>query len=210
MDTTAYFRKNPRLETERLILRKISPSDAADMYEYACRPETSRYLLWSPHPYYSYTSELTRFLQKEYAEGRFFDFAVIWKEKMKMIGTAGFTSVDDKNLCIEVGYVLSPDYWGKGIATEALGAVINFAFCELGANRVEAKYMAGNEASLKVMRKCGMTFEGIQRGKLLVKGEFRDIGVCSILKDEYFATERTNLYKSCNGRSLIGRLFHKN
>jgi ribosomal-protein-alanine N-acetyltransferase len=180
------------------------------MYEYACRPETSRYLLWSPHPYYSYTAELTRFLQKEYAEGRFFDFAVIWKENMKMIGTAGFTSIDEKNRCIEVGYVLNPDYWGKGIATEALTAIMNFAFCELEANRVEAKYMVGNEVSLRVMEKCGMTHEGILRGKLLVKGKFRDVGLCSILKDEYFAIERSNLYKSCNSRSLIGRLFHKN
>lgn len=210
MDTVSYFRKDPRLETERLLLRKLAPKDAADMYEYSCRPETSEYLLWSPHTHLSFTADLIRYLQNEYEIGRYFDFAVIYKENMKMIGTAGLTSIDEKNSSCEVGYVLNPDYWNKGIATEALQAVMNFAFCELNFNRVEAKYMAGNEASRHVMEKCGMTHEGIQRSKLFVKGKFRDIGVCAILRSEYLATERENLYKKCNRPGFLERLFHKN
>ena len=210
MELSAYFKSNLTLETERLILRKIQPSDAEAMYQYACRSETSKYLLWEPHPYYSYTAELIRFLQKEYSEGKFFDLAIVHKEAKKMIGTVGFTTFDTKNLCAEAGYVVSPDYWGMGIAAEALSALLNFAFCELNVNRVEAKYIAENTPSLRVMEKCGMTFEGIQRKKMLIKGKFRDIGYASILRDEYFKENRVNIYKENTGRGLIARLFHKN
>ncbi len=209
MELTEYFAKGLRLETDRLVLRRISPSDASDMYEYACRPETSKYLLWEPHPYFSYTQELTRFLQREYAEGRFFDLAIIWRESGKMIGTVGFTSYDPKNSCAEAGYVISPDFWGKGIATEALDALLNFAFLELELNRVEAKYIHENQISLRVMEKCGMHREGVMRQKLLVKGVFCDIGIAAILRSEYIAAGRQNLYRQ-EKAGLLHRIFHKN
>ena len=210
MELSSYFQKNITLQTDRLLLRKIQPCDAMDMYEYACRPETSEYLTWEKHPYYSYTVELISFFQREYAQGRYFDFAVVLKDENKMVGTVGFTSFDDKNRTAEVGYVINPSYHGRGIAPEALSVVINFAFCELGINRVEAKYIVGNTPSLRVMEKCGMTHEGIQRQKMIIKGVARDIGVCSILKSEYFCCERENIYRKREEKGLIARLFHKN
>ena len=71
-ELTRTFRDPPILETPRLYLRKMLRRDAGDMYEYACRPETSEYLTWEKHPYYSYTVELVRFFQKKYQlqEGR--------------------------------------------------------------------------------------------------------------------------------------------
>ena len=210
MELSSYFQKNITLQTDRLLLRKIQPCDAMDMYEYACRPETSEYLTWEKHPYYSYTVELIRFFQREYAQGRYFDFAVVLKDENKMVGTVGFTSFDDKNRTAEVGYVINPSYHGRGIAPEALSAVINFAFCELDVNRVEAKYIVGNTPSLRVMEKCGMTHEGVQRQKMIVKGVPRDIGVCSILKSEYFSQDRENIYKENIEKGFISRLFHKN
>lgn len=202
-----YFLKNTVLETDRLILRKITANDACDMYEYACRPETSKYLLWSPHTSVSATKNVIEAMKNDYAAERFFDFAIIFKENSKMIGTVGFTSYDEKNQCAEAGYVISPDYWYKGIASEALAAILNFAFCELGINRVEARYMVENINSRRVMEKCQMTYEGCFRSKILVKGEFRDIGVCSILASEYFSVPRDNIYKKSEKSSIFSRLF---
>lgn len=210
MELADYFGNKLRLETDRLILRKLSVSDAMDMYEYSCNPETSVYLLWDVHPYYSYTVEMLRRIQKEYACGTFFDLAIVLKEQNKMIGTVGFTSFDAKNSCAEAGYVINPVYKNRGIATEALKAIQNFAFCELGVNRLEAKYVIGNDASRRVMEKCGMHFEGVQRQRLLVKGTYRDVGICSILKSEYFAETRENIYRKNLGRPIFTRLFHKN
>ena len=204
-----YFSENLRFETERLIIRKVRTSDASDMYEYSCREETCRHLLWDKHPFYSYTLELTKHLQREYAQGRYFDLAIELKEKRKMIGTVGFTQVDEKNFCCEIGYVISPDYWGMGIAAEAVSVLLNFAFCELKMKRAEAKYMVENTASRRVMEKCGMTFEGVQRSKLFVKEKFRDIGICSILSSEYFSLPRKNIYENPEKPSLFERLARK-
>ncbi len=184
---TCFFKTdNTVIETDRLRLRRICRYDRDDMYDYARREEVSRYLLWSAHPDKDYTKKLIDHLLCLYRSGEFFDFAVEYRENGKMIGTCGFASVDEKNNCAEVGYVLSPDYWGRGIASEALGAFLRFGFCDLELSRMEARYMIENTASRKVMEKCGMTFEGIHRKKLLVKGGYRDIGVCSILAEEYF------------------------
>ncbi len=207
---SSYFIKNTVLETPRLVLRKMTQSDTDDMYDYARREETSKYLLWSPHTNKITTSDTLRVILKEYSAGKFYDFAVVWKETGRMIGTAGFTTVDEKNFCAEIGYVINPDYWNMGIATEAVNTLLNFAFCELGMHRVEAKYMVQNENSRKVMEKCGMHFEGVSKGKLLVKGIYRDIGTCAILSEEYFLTERKNIYQCQRQIGFFHRLFHKN
>ena len=204
-----YFKKKITFETERLILRCIEPRDAADMYSYSCRDSVTKYLLWSPHPTAYYTGCVIDKMCREYKSGTYYELAVILKETGKMIGTCGLTSVDVTNFSAEIGYVLSPDHWGKGIAAEAAAVLQNFAFCELGANRVEAKYMIGNESSRRVMEKLGMHFEGVQRSRLFVKGEFRDVGVCSILADEYFLSKRENLYRKFNNVGLFDTLFSR-
>lgn len=179
------FGRIPTIETERLILRKMKPSDSRDMYEYSRLPEVTRYLLWEPHTNPSQTLDYLEYLQTRYRVGDFYDWAVVEKSRGKMIGTCGFTSLDFSNNAAEVGYVLNPAFWGKGLAPEALMRVMRFGFMELNVHRIEAKYMVENARSRRVMEKCGMTFEGVRRSSMYVKGSYRDIGICSILSDEY-------------------------
>lgn len=179
------FSKLPTLMTERLILRKLLPSDYKDMYEYASRPESTEYLLWSPHISQDQTYRYLEAIQTSYKRGDFFDWAVVFRKSGKMIGTCGYTSFDDSHSRAEIGYVLNPDYWGLGIAAEAVMAAEEFAFRELGINRVEARYIEGNDRSRRVMEKCGMRFEGMFRQYMLVKGEYKNIGICAVTKDEF-------------------------
>jgi ribosomal-protein-alanine N-acetyltransferase len=72
-----------------------------------------------------------------------------------------------------------------GIAPEAVEAVLAYGFDRLLLHRIEARFMEGNDASLRVMEKVGMRFEGFRRESMLVKGSYRTIGTCSILFDEY-------------------------
>ncbi|MBR6514191.1 MAG: GNAT family N-acetyltransferase [Clostridia bacterium] len=178
------FEKSPKIETERLILRYMRPSDARDMYDYARREEVTRYLLWSPHEDEEYTRSYLKQVQKCYRQGTFHDFGVVYKEDGRFIGTCGFARIDKPNSTAEAGYVFNPDYWGRGIATEALSAVIAYGF-EQGYNRIEARFMADNIASRRVMEKSGMTFEGIKRQSLFVKDGYEDIGICAVLRSEY-------------------------
>ncbi len=178
------FAQMPTLTTERLLLRPMRVGDAEDMFDYARRPELTEYLLWSPHPNVQYSRDYLRYIEKRYGMGEFYDWAVVDCESGRMIGTCGFTRFDFPHNAGEIGYVLNPDFHGRGIATEVAGRVLDFGFSELKLHRIEAKFMQGNDASLHVMQKLGMTFEGYRREAMLVKGAYRTIGVCSILESD--------------------------
>ena len=177
------FKSPPVLHTKRLTLRRMERGDYSDMFDYARHEEITRYLLWNPHPDKEYTLRYLSFVQNKYRQGEFFDWAVVFSGHM--IGTCGFTAIDELNLCGEIGYVISPRYQNYGIATEAVMRVIDFAFVNLGLNRLECRYMIGNDASRRVMEKAGMTYEGTLRKAMYVKGRFVDVGICSILREEY-------------------------
>lgn len=180
------FTNIPPLETERLILRKMSLADADDVYEYSRDPRVSQYLLWYPHDCDKTTKRYLKYIEKRYRAGTFYDWAIVYKENNKMIGTCGFTCLDTENNRGEVGYVVNNRYWGMGIATEALSAVLKFGFETLDLYRIEAKYMITNSASARVMEKSNMKFEGVSRSGIYAKGRYIDVGTYSILRDEYF------------------------
>lgn len=179
------FRHITTLVTPRLTLRKIALSDVSDVYEYAREESVTRYLLWSPHDSEGYTFEYLQNVQAAYRRGDFYDWGIEITETKKMIGTCGFTSFDHDHNRAEVGYVLNPAFWGNGYATEALRAVIAYGFRELEIERIEAHYMAENAPSRRVMEKCAMTYEGTLKRYMLVKGAYRDIGICAVLKEDY-------------------------
>lgn len=181
----ATFMNMPILETERLTLRCMRPSDYEDMFDYASRREVTEYLLWSPHPTKKYSYDYLKYIKTRYSFGDFYDWAVVEKESGRMIGTCGFTRFDFPHNCGEIGYVLNPDFHGRGYATEAAARVIAYGFTELELHRIEAKFMQGNESSLRVMEKLGMLFEGYRRDAMLVKNKYRTIGVCAILRREW-------------------------
>ncbi len=177
------FSKMPVLQTERLTLRKLTPRDAQDMFDYAHRADVTRYLTWSPHPDVRYSREYLEYLQGRYAGGMYYDWGVIDRSTGKMIGTCGFTSFNCTHDKAEIGYVLHPDYWGKGLAAEAVKKILDFGFEKLRLHRIEAKFMKENARSLRVMEKVGMTFEGYEREAMLIKGRYVTVGTCAILKD---------------------------
>lgn len=187
---TKFFSKMPILETDRLYLRAIKQCDVDDIFEYSSDPKTSKYLLWDVHKSVRYTQEIVDLILAKYRSGEYNDWAIIYKENQKMIGTCGFTNIDAENSNVEIGYVLNPKYWNLGIATEVVQRVVEFAFENMKVNRVEAKFLFGNDASLAVMEKIGMKFEGYNREALFVKGTYKTVGVASILKREYVLNRR--------------------
>ena len=179
------FSNIPTLYTERLSLRAMHPIDAEDMFDYAKRPEVTKYLLWREHESISFTRDYLVYVGRRYALGDFYDWAIIDRESRKMIGTCGFTKIDTANNSAEIGYVLNPDFHRRGFGSEAVKRILKFGFEELKLNRIEARFMQGNEASLALMRSVGMTFEGYMRDLVLAKGSYRTVGVSSILRSEY-------------------------
>ncbi len=179
------FNNIPTIETERLLLRKITPDDAEDMYEYARSAQVTQYLLWDPHPDLNFTRRYLLHVQEQYRLGNYYDWAIELRADHRMIGTCGFAAIDTDNNCAEVGYVINPQYRGRGIAPEALEQVLTFGFDNLHLHRIHARYLVGNDASRKVMDKCGLQFEGIAAGAILLRGNYRDVGTCAILRNDF-------------------------
>ena len=189
------FEYLPILETPRLTLREIKPKDSVDMFEYAQLNEVTRYLLWREHSDEDQTRRCIKRMRQWYRNSEYYDWAIIYKGsedddeimrsyRGRMIGTCGFASVDNENKVGEIGYVLNPKLRGKEIIVEAARAVMDFGFDELCLNRIEAKYIIGNSASRRVMEKLGMQYEGTMRSYMLIKGMYRDIGMCAILRSD--------------------------
>ena len=178
------FSKMPTLETERLILRPMRVSDSVDMFEYARNPEVSKYLTWNPHPDITHTRSYLEYLGGRYRLGTYYEWAVIHRESGRMIGSCGFSSIDTLNNCADIGYVMNPAFHGKGLMTEAARCVRDFGFDVVHLHRIEGRFMTENAASRRVMERIGMHYEGVRRGALLVKGAYRDIGMCAMLSTD--------------------------
>ena len=177
------------------------------MYEYACIPDVTAYLLWEAHPSIEYTASYLSSVQRYYKNGEYFDYAVVLKEENKMIGTCGFARIDTLNKCGEIGYVINPAYRGSGYASEAARAVMKMGFEDLGLHRIEARYMVKNTASRRVMEKCSMIFEGVHRGMLLVRGRFEDVGICSVIDSEFLEKYGDDDSRALFRRSLFFSLY---
>lgn len=146
------------IQTKRLFLRPLTVSDASDMFNnWANSKIATEYLTWPPHESLSQTQ--ARLSIRETEE----DWGILLQETNQVIGT--ITVVENKiaTQTKVIGYVIGEDYWGQGYMTEALDAVINYLFKHTDVNRIEASHDAENLASGKVMKKNGMTFEGILR-----------------------------------------------
>ncbi|MBO4217701.1 MAG: GNAT family N-acetyltransferase [Clostridia bacterium] len=181
-DIDSCFRSPIGLKGERVILRRLTVGDSADMYEYARLESVTRYLLWSPHDSEAHTKKYLKYLQKQYAKGGCFDFAITLPDG-KMIGTCGFAHVDRDNNAVEIGYVINPKYQNNGYATEAVALCLDFAFSKLGMHRAYCRILEGNEASRRVCEKNGMVEEAFLRSALLIKGDYRSCFIYSALNN---------------------------
>lgn len=180
------FADLPVLETERLLLRRMRPEDAKEMFAYASDPEVTRYVLWDTHDSVEDTSNFLNFVAEGYRRGDFGGWGVVFKETGTFTGTCGFDAgYFPGHARAEVGYVLSRDYWGRGIMPEAVRAVIRFGFEELNLNRIGSRCISENTASARVMEKAGMVYEGTFREREFIKGSYRDMKVYAILRREY-------------------------
>jgi len=173
----------PNLETNRLILRKITLRDARDIFDYAKDPSVSRYTLWYPHKSLSDTRQYIGFVKKNYRLRMPENWGIVYKADNRLIGTIGLFNLDPANKKAEIHYALSNKYSGRGIMSEAVSKVIQFGFNKLHLNRIEARCMLMNMASERVMQKCGMQYEGIMRKGLFSKGKFVDLKMYAILKN---------------------------
>ena len=146
------------IETERLILRPFKQSDLDDFYEYASVEGVGEMAGWKHHENKEKSqSILDLFINEDKT------FAIVLKENNKVIGSLGVEEYGMEQALSEffdyqgreIGYVLSKDYWGKGLMPEAVKAVINYLFNELNLDFLTCGYYDFNNQSKRVQEKCG-------------------------------------------------------
>ena len=155
-----------QIETERLILREIRMEDVYEYYERLFGDgDVCRYLLFDPHQDIGESLAAIQEIRQQYEQGRFYRWGITEKGEDSLIGVIGLVRIDEEKSECSFAYLLGCDYWGKGYGTEALKAVISFAFEELEIRRIVADHMAENPASGAVMRKAGMNHIGTEKAK---------------------------------------------
>lgn len=187
MNTENIYGQLPIIETNRLLLRKLSLDDANDMYEYTSNEIVSRYVNWNPHKSIGDTKSYIHYVLQQYYLKKIAPWGIQFKENNKLIGTIDFVTWDPVHRTAEIGYAISHLYWGKGLTPEAVQALIELGFTRMKLERIQARCIAENIASQRVMEKTNMTYEGTIRKSMLIKGTHRDIKLYSILREEYEA-----------------------
>jgi [ribosomal protein S5]-alanine N-acetyltransferase len=177
--------KCPNLETSRLLLREVCLADADELFQVFSDEETTHHVPREIHETKADTLNHLEKLIKGINENKSFVWSVVDKAENRVIGTVNLHFKLDR--VASVGSVIHREYWGKGIATEALKEVIRFGFDIMKLIRIEGKCESRNIASEKMLKKLGMTYEGTLRKEVIIKGISRDAKVYSILIEEYEA-----------------------
>lgn len=177
-----------RIETTRLILRTFVLEDAEAMYRnWANDSEVTKFLTWPPHESVQVTESILKDWVSQYERDDYYNWAIVPKELGEPIGSISSVKQDDHIRMVHIGYCIGRKWWHQGIMSEALLAVMDFFFQEVGVNRVESRHDPNNPNSGKVMEKCGMKFEVTRR-----QADCNNQGICdsseyALLAEEYFA-----------------------
>ncbi len=154
-------------------------------HNWAKDAEVTKYLTWGAHASEDITRMVLESWVGEYGKPDYYQWAIEFDAQP--IGSISVVHIHEAVSSVEIGYCIGKAWWYMGITSEALRAVIDFFFVEVGANRVEARHDPRNPNSGAVMRKCGMTYEGTLR-----QADRNNQGICdachyAILRNEWEA-----------------------
>jgi [ribosomal protein S5]-alanine N-acetyltransferase len=172
------------LRTERLLLRTPGLSDAADVYDFANSPGWNRYYINIPQPFTMKDADdyVSRFSNPD-SLATIVMLAIVFDDRD--IGEIYLNMPQAPYDGAELGYSLSSKHWGKGFATEAGLAVIDWGFVTFSFNRIFATCDPRNTGSTRVLEKLGMRLEGVLRKHVKWNGDLRDQAYYGILRDEW-------------------------
>jgi RimJ/RimL family protein N-acetyltransferase len=178
------------IETERLLLRPLTPGDVEALHAYQSRPDVCRYIPYEPRSREEIAERLadperTRLALDE--PGQALDLAVVRKDTGELIGDALLFWHSAEHRSGEVGYAFHPDHGGRGYATEAAAAMLGLGFEGLGLHRIVGRIDARNDASGAVLRRLGMRQEAILVENEWFKGEWSTEIDFAILEGEWRA-----------------------
>lgn len=170
----------PRLKTERLILRALSLEDIDFLLRHFGDEDVNRY---SSYENLKNREEAIDFYNRFIEPGKStrFRLGIVLEETGELVGTLGYHNLSRRDHSAEIGYDLSKVYWGKGIMTEAVVALIRYGFEQMNLNRIEATVDSENSRSIRLLERLGFMREGLLRERYYYKGRFHDELIYSLL-----------------------------
>jgi len=175
----------PTLETERILIRPFSLADAPNVQKIANVREIADNTLAIPHPYtIADALDWISGHQSSYELDTSVEFALEERLSGNLCGAMGLM-INRTHNHAEFGYWLGVDYWNRGYMTEAAHAICSYAFTTMGLERIQACHFINNPASGRVMQKLGMAFEGVRRHYYLKNGEYIDIALYGVLREDW-------------------------
>jgi len=184
LDLTTAFAVFPVLETERFLLRPATLDDVTDMFRVMSDLRVTRYFGMLPMTTLAEAQQRVQAIQTAFQEQSGVRWAIANRANGQLVGTCGFWRLIKSHDRAEIGYELAPEWWGQGVMTEALGAMLDFGFTRMGLHSVEAQIHPANSGSRRVLEKLGFVQEGYFRENYYdpVEARFTDTAVYSLLK----------------------------
>lgn len=187
------MREFKRLETKHLTLRPVALSDAEAMYDYGHRPEVARL---AGFPVNQSIDECREFIQMDLAKKgevtRQRIYAICLKGQDRLMGTVNFAK-EIKSDILEIGYVFHPDLWGQGLMPEAVAALVDFGFQELGLRKIEIAVYDHNAQSRRVAEKLGFQLEASLRKRKKIDDIYCDKLIFGLLKEEWEKNDESKI-----------------
>ena len=187
MSIDSVFTSFPRLETPRLILRQIQPEDAEALFATFSDEAVMEFYGHLPQQSIAESQELIGQLEEWYTRREGIRWGITRNGDDSVIGSCGVYLFDEGFHRAECGYELRRAFWRQGIMREALGAMLTFAFDEMGLHRIEAVVDDVNERSKGLLRALGFAHEGTLRQRFFFRERFLDEHYFGLLRDEWRA-----------------------
>ncbi|MBF4491398.1 GNAT family N-acetyltransferase [Flavobacterium sp. JLP] len=175
------FHPFPVIETERLLLRRITNDDVNEIFELRSNPETMKYI---PRPLAKNTEDALEHItviEDKIVTNVGINWGITLKDNPKLLGIIGYYRMQPENYRAEIGYMLLPEFHGKGIVPEAVNRLITYGFDDLKLHSIEAVIAPENLASEKVLQKCGFIKEAHFKESEFYEGRFLDKVIYSLL-----------------------------
>lgn len=173
------------LNTPRLLLRPLRESDAPDLFAIFSDARVSRYL---SRPAWPSIDEARARIARDIdamRSGTYVRFGLVPLDGETIVGECCLFNQVEQSRRAEVGYALGFPAWGRGYMSEALVALMDFAFGPLGLNRIEADIDPRNGASARSLARLGFQLEGTLRERWVVAGEVSDTSLYGLLAADW-------------------------
>lgn len=177
----------PVLTGQRLRLRGPRVQDIDDVFALFSHAEVMRYWSSAPMRERMQAEGKVEEMQDGFAHRESINWLLATRRDDRAIGSCTLYRFDTRHRRAEIGYALHPDWWGRGLATEAVGLALDWGFAALGLHRIEADIDPRNEASRRLLTGLGFRREGLLRQRFLIDGNASDSEIFGLLHDEWDA-----------------------